>query len=127
MSTHEKDTFTSTYQWASSWEQLPWSHSEPTLFLSEVCRRREPATALDIGCGGGTDSIFLAGQGWDVTALDFIDKALEYTEQRAKEAGVTLTTVEADITTWEPPRQYDLILDHGLLHNMDPERHAAYR
>ncbi|MGI9290793.1 MAG: class I SAM-dependent methyltransferase [Gammaproteobacteria bacterium] len=127
MSTHEKNTFTATYDWASKWEDLPWSHSEPTLFLSEVCRRREPATALDIGCGGGTDSLFLASQGWDVTALDFIDKALEYTQQRAKDAGLSLTTVEADITTWEPPQQYDLILDHGLLHNMDPERHDAYR
>lgn len=127
MSTHEKDTFTATYNWASGWKDLPWSHSEPTLFLGEICRRRKPGTALDIGCGGGTDSVFLASQGWDVTALDFIDKALEYTQQRAADAGVSLQTVEADITAWEPPQQYDLILDHGLLHNMDPDRHAAYR
>jgi len=33
----------------------------------------------------------------------------------------------ADITDWEPPQLYDLVLDHGLLHNMDPLRYAAYR
>ena len=127
MNTHEKDTFFATYDWAKSWEDLPWSHKEPTLFLAEICRRRAPGAALDIGCGSGTDSLFLAQEGWDVTALDFMPMALEYTQQRANEAGVSVTAVEADITDWEPPRQYDLVLDHGLLHNMDPVRYDAYR
>jgi len=71
--------------------------------------------------------LFLAQQGWDVTSLDFMPKALEYTVKRATEAGVTVTPVEADITDWVPPHKYDLVLDHGLLHNMDPARYAAYR
>lgn len=127
MSTHEKDTFLATYQWAGDWESLPWSHKEPTLFLAEICRRRPPGRALDIGCGAGTDSVFLAQQGWEVTSLDFVPQALEYTRSRASEAGVAVTTVEADITVWQPPHSYDLVLDHGLLHNMDPDRHAMYR
>ncbi len=127
MSTHEKDTFLGTYQWAGSWEKLPWAHAEPTLFLAEICRRRPPGRALDIGCGAGTDSVFLAQQGWDVTALDFIPKALEFTQQRAEAAGVRVNPVEADITEWEPPHSFDLVLDHGLLHNMDPVRYAQYR
>jgi SAM-dependent methyltransferase len=127
MTTHEKDTFDATYEWAKSWQDLPWSHEEPTLFLAEICRRREPGTVLDIGCGAGTDSVFMATQGWDVTSLDFVDRALDYTQQRAQEQGVSVTPVVADITIWEPPQQYDLVLDHGLLHNMDPVRHDAYR
>jgi len=127
MSTHEKETFLQTYDWVNSWQDLPWAHDEATLFLAEICQRKTPGTALDIGCGAGTDSVFLASQGWDVTSLDFMPKALDYTQQRATEAGVTVTPVEADITTWEPPRQFDLVLDHGLLHNMDPVRYPAYR
>lgn len=127
MSTHEKDTFFATYDWAKSWEDLPWSHAEPTLFLAEICARREPGRVLDIGCGAGTDSVYMAQQGWDVTSLDFMPKALEYTQQRAAEVGCTVTAVEADITAWEPPHAYDLILDHGLLHNMDPVRYGSYR
>ena len=127
MDTHEKDTFVATYEWASEWQDLPWAHDEPTLFLAEICRRRKPGKALDIGCGTGTDSVFLAQQGWDVTSLDFVPKALEFTQQRAKKAGVDVNPVEADITQWEPPTQYDLVLDHGLLHNMDPVRYSAYR
>lgn len=127
MSTHEKETFLQTYDWVKGWEDLPWAHDEPTLFLAEVCHMRSPGTALDIGCGAGTDSVYLAQQGWDVTSLDFMPKALEFTQQRAREAGVDVTPVEADVTTWEPPHQFDLVLDHGLLHNMDPVRYPAYR
>jgi SAM-dependent methyltransferase len=127
MSTHEKATFIQTYQWAQDWSQLPWAHDEPTLFLAELCKQRRPGTALDIGCGAGTDSVYLAQQGWDVTALDFVPKALEFTQARAKAAGVDVTPVEADITTWDAPQAFDLVLDHGLLHNMDPVRFPAYR
>lgn len=127
MSTHEKETFLQTYDWVTSWEQLPWAHDEPTLFLAEICAKRPAGKALDIGCGAGTDSVYLAQQGWEVTSLDFMSKALEFTQQRAREAGVEVTPVEADITTWDPPHQYDLVLDHGLLHNMDPVRYPAYR
>ena len=127
MATHEKKTFFATYDWAKSWQDLPWAHDEPTLFLAEIVRQRKPGRALDIGCGAGTDSVFLATQGWQVTALDFMPKALEYTQQRARAAGVAVTPVEADITEWQVPAEFDLVLDHGLLHNMDPVRHSAYR
>lgn len=127
MTTQEKKTFFATYDWAKSWRDLPWAHEEPTLFLAEITRQRKPGRALDIGCGAGTDSVFLAQQGWDVTALDFMPKALEYTSQRARAAAVSVRPVEADITEWVVPQAYDLVLDHGLLHNMDPVRHPAYR
>lgn len=125
--TPEMKTFLATYDWAKNWQDLPWAHDEPTLFLADICQQRRPGRALDIGCGAGTDSVFLAKRGWEVTALDFMPKALEYTQARAREAGVDVTPVEADVTQWQPPHAYDLVLDHGLLHNMDPERHAVYR
>lgn len=127
MGTDELKTFTATYDWAKTWRDLPWAHDEATLFLAELCAKRKPGRALDIGCGAGTDSVWLAQQGWDVTALDFIPKALEFTEARAREAGVAVTPVQADITAWQADQPFDLVLDHGLLHNLDPARHAAYR
>jgi SAM-dependent methyltransferase len=127
MSTHEKKTFFSAYEWAKSWQDLPWAHAEPTLFLAEICQRRKPGRALDIGCGAGTDSVYLATRGWEVTSLDFMPKALEFTARRAQDAGVSIHPVEADISEWVVPHPFDLVLDHGLLHNMDPVRYPAYR
>jgi SAM-dependent methyltransferase len=127
MGTDELKTFMATYDWAKTWRDLPWAHDEPTLFLAELCAKRKPGRALDIGCGAGTDSVYLAQRGWEVTALDFIPRALEFTAARAREAGVALTPVQADITAWQADQPYDLVLDHGLLHNLDPLRHAAYR
>lgn len=127
MSTGEQKTFEATYEWARTWQDLPWAHEAPTLFLAEICQKRPPGRALDLGCGAGTDSVYLAKRGWDVTALDFVPKALEYTGNRARDAGVTVRTVQADITQWTVPEAYDLVLDHGLLHNMDPVRHPEYR
>jgi len=132
MSTHEKQTFTQVYEYADHHSKLPWAHEHPSTFLKEIVEERgepgqESFRVLDIGCGGGTDSVFMAAHGWDVTALDFIPKALEMTSARAAEQGLSVTTVEADITQWEPPGAFDLVLDHGLLHNMDPVRYPAYR
>jgi len=128
MSTHEKKTFDQVYSYADHYSKLPWAHDHPSRFLDEiVALAAKPGAVLDIGCGGGTDSVYMAAQGWTVTSLDFVAKALEMTAARAAEQGLSVTTIEADITTWEPVGQFDLVLDHGLLHNMDPVRYPAYR
>ena len=78
---HDKENFYKIYDWAGSdRSKLPWAHDEPTLFLRDiVAQRGKPGKALDIGCGAGTDSLYLAGEGWDVTSLDFMPAALEMT------------------------------------------------
>ena len=127
MSTHEKKTFDQVYSYADHYSKLPWAHDHPSRFIDEIAASQPSGKVLDIGCGGGTDSVYMAAQGWQVTALDFVSKALEMTSQRAAEQGLTVTTIEADIITWKPTDRFDLVLDHGLLHNMDPVRHSAYR
>ena len=126
---HDKENFYKIYDWAGSdRNKLPWAHDEPTLFLRDiVAQRGKPGKALDIGCGAGTDSLYLAGEGWEVTSLDFMPAALEMTCARAASAGLKLKTIEADITEWAPTDKFDLVLDHGLLHNMNPDRYPLYR
>ena len=53
--------------------------------------------------------------------------ALEMTRLRATAAGLKLITIEADVTEWQPTDKFDLVLDHGLLHNMNPDRYPLYR
>ena len=51
---------------------------------------------LDVACGGGRNAIFLAERGFDVTAVDVSDEALDRARRRADEAGVDVDFVRTD-------------------------------
>jgi SAM-dependent methyltransferase len=89
----------------------------------------EPGRALDIGCGSGHDAVHLAGRGWQVTAVEFVDKALAKAKQRAAEQGVEVQWVRADVGELgrlglEPG--YGLLYDFGCIHGLsDSARRGA--
>lgn len=98
---------------ATAWDaryadsELVWS-AEPNQFVARECADLTPGVALDLAAGEGRNAIWLAQQGWDVTAVDFSRVALA---KGAKVAGDTAVTwVCADATTWAPDRPYDLAL-----------------
>ncbi|WP_138758349.1 class I SAM-dependent methyltransferase [Modestobacter altitudinis] len=85
-----------------------------------------PGRALDVGCGEGGDALWLAGQGWQVTGLDWSEVALTRAAEHAAAAGVTdrVTWVRGDIHSWQPPvAAYDLVTAH-FLHPTADQRHA---
>lgn len=71
-------------------------------------------TALDAGCGAGADAVWLAQQGWEVTAVDVSPTAVGQAESVAADQTADVTSriswVVADLTAWEPPTQYDLVV-----------------
>ena len=54
--------------------------------------------ALELGCGTGTDTIYLAGHGWDVTGIDTVPKALATARRDASAAGVAPRLIQGDVT-----------------------------
>ncbi|MCH7786450.1 MAG: class I SAM-dependent methyltransferase [Chloroflexi bacterium] len=68
-----------------------------------------PGRALDIGCGVGGNAVWLAERGWQVTATDFADVAIEKCKQLAARRRVQVEFVVADATTFQPDGQYDFI------------------
>ena len=69
-----------------------------------------PGRALDVGCGVGNDAIWLASQGWKVTAVDISQAALDRAAIAAEDAKVTVDWVCADISTTPPAAgEYDLV------------------
>ena len=79
-------------------EERVWSGNPNVLLVREVADLA-PGSALDLGCGEGADAIWLARQGWRVTAVDVSATALRRGAAHAADAGV------ADGITWE---QHDL-------------------
>lgn len=91
-------------------EELLWS-SEPNRFLVEELAALPPGRALDLACGEGRNSIWLALRGFEVTGVDFSGVALEKAARLAKERGVTLQLIKADLLEWVPGKEnFDLVV-----------------
>ena len=124
----EKEVFEEFYRNITSREQLAWHHSEPNQQLKAATEARgETGSALDLGCGSGNDSVWMAKNGWSVTGVDFMPQALQFTREFAEENGVTVNTFQADVLEWETDEKFDLVLDSGLMHNMDRAKILRYK
>jgi len=93
----------------------------------ERIRRLTPGKrALDIACGEGRNSVFLAQQGFQVTALDISDVGLGKAVRRAAEAGVTINFQRVDLDGYRFTEQYDLIINFNfLMRDLIPEEVRA--
>jgi SAM-dependent methyltransferase len=71
-------------------------------------------TALDAGCGTGADAVWLAQQGWEVTAIDIsgtaVGQAETFAADQAPDVAARISWLVADLTVWEPPQQFDLVI-----------------
>ncbi len=89
--------------------ELVWSAGPNRLFAAEVAELA-PGRALDLACGEGRTAVWLAEQGWDVTAVDFSAVALEKAQAIAERRGVAPRFVLADLVDYLPaPQAFDLV------------------
>jgi len=72
-----------------------WSGRPNGRLVAEVTRL-SPGTALDVGCGEGADAIWLAQQGWTVTAIDVSDVAVQRAREAAERLGVAVEWMAGD-------------------------------
>jgi SAM-dependent methyltransferase len=105
-------------------EELVWS-LEPNRFVAEEVADLPPGRALDVACGEGRNAIWLAKQGWDVVAVDFSSVGLDKARRLAGAAGVSVEWLEADVTVWDPPGEFDLVVV-SYLQLAQPELEAVF-
>ncbi|HEV7626324.1 MAG TPA: class I SAM-dependent methyltransferase [Streptomyces sp.] len=96
-------------EWYAESEQV-WS-GRPNVVLVRETAGTEPGRALDLGCGEGADAIWLAGQGWHVTAADVSRVALGRASEHAAAAGVAdrIDWQQHDLGTSFPDGTFDLV------------------
>lgn len=87
-----------------------WS-AKPNRFLVAEVSELEPGRALDLACGEGQNAVWLAGLGWEVTAVDYADVAVAKGIERATSAGVTVAFGVRDLLDYRPDvRAFDLVV-----------------
>ena len=97
--------------------------------LERFVANAPPGRALDLGCGTGTNVVYLARHGWEAVGVDFVGRAIAKARRRAREAGVPdrSSFFIADVTRLQfLSGPFDLALDIGCLHSLPVRDRAAY-
>ena len=76
---------------------------------------------LDLGCGEGRNAVYFAQNGFDVIGLDTSSVGLRKMEKWAKEIGVQIHSLQADIINYRVADKFDVIFSTGVLHYLPPE------
>jgi SAM-dependent methyltransferase len=82
-----------------------WS-VEPNLFVADRLGPRDPGVGLDLASGEGRNAVWLAERGWQMTAVDFSEVAIE----RGRSANDSVEFIVGDVLVWEPHKTFDLVL-----------------
>jgi SAM-dependent methyltransferase len=98
---------------------LPWDTGRPSSELERVLTQYaiQPCRALEIGCGTGTNSVWLAQQGFEVTGVDLAPLAVEQAQRRARAAGVNAHFLAANVLELpELAGPFAFFFDRGCFH-----------
>lgn len=92
-----------------------WS-AEPNMFVADRLGDLPAGTGLDLGSGEGRNAIWLAGRGWEMTAVDFSEVAVE----RGRAVSDRVAWEVADVREWQPDHHFDLVVI-AYLHLVEAE------
>jgi len=108
--------------------RAPWDIGRPSADLKQAVENGtlRRCRVVELGCGPGNDAIYLAGRGFDVTAIDIAPSALSQAEKKAKDAGVKVRWLHADVLNPPELEPFDLIYDRGCYHGVRRQNAAGY-
>lgn len=119
-------------RWNERYEKgdTPWETGQPSSELNRVLAEVpiRPCRALELGCGTGSSAVWLAQQGFEITALDLSPQAIEKARQRAEAAGVNVRFLVADVLNPPPElaNPFDFFFDRGCYHVVRRDDPEAY-
>jgi SAM-dependent methyltransferase len=115
--------------------QPPWDSGTPSLEMQRVIAEYNvaPQRTLEVGCGTGTNAVWLAQQGFQVTAVDLVPLAIERAIARAKATGVKVDFLAANLLDSAAIGKlvangpYPFVFDRGVYHCLREENCLAFR
>jgi SAM-dependent methyltransferase len=106
----------------------PWDIGVRTE-LTEIVEagRIQPCRAIDLGCGTGSNAIYLAKHGFDVTGVDFAPSAIDQARAKAAAAGVRVHFIVDDLTNLRRVAgSFEFLLDYGVLDDLTRKDRDRY-
>lgn len=122
-------------QWSRTYRDrayhaLPWFSRAPYPWVQRAVEENwwaKGTRILDIGCGAGTNSLYLARSGFNVTGIDVAEGAIEAARQRASRAGVSVDFRIVDaLDTPFPDGHFGGAIDIGCFHTLPIELRRRY-
>ena len=99
----------------------PWDSGVTPPELVAFVESNPAGKSLDLGCGTGTNTIYLAQKGWDATGVDFVPRAVATARKKAAAAAVSPRLMVGDVTRLTElgiGSGYNLLLDLGCFHSI---------
>lgn len=105
----------------------PWDTGETPPEIKDHISGLEPGKALDIGCGTGTNVIYLGKQGWQVVGIDFIPRAIREARKKADGLNLDVEFHTMDVTQYfDLGQKFDFVYDIGCFHSLGFEKRSQY-
>src|SRR5512146_2875944 len=108
------------YEFMYRFRQPPWDTgvTPPEVVSFVEGGKVKPGRALDLGCGTGTNSLFLAAHGFQVVGVDYSSKALARARAKALRDNMHVDFVQSDVTRLDFLQEpFDFVLDIGCFHS----------
>lgn len=110
-------------------EDLPWELGKPRQILVDLVEKAllKKGKALDLCCGAGTNTVYLAQKGFEVTAVDISSKAIEYAKKKAEQAHVKIKFMMQNFVKLPfKVSEFDFIFDMGCFHHVKIEDRSTF-
>jgi ubiquinone/menaquinone biosynthesis C-methylase UbiE len=110
-------------------ESLPWELGKPRKSLVKLVEsgRIKPNKTLDLCCGAGTNPIYLAKKGFDVTAMDISDGATKLSKEKAKKENVEMNLLIGSFLSLPfKDERFDFVFDMGCFHHVKTSNRTTF-
>jgi len=109
-------------------EAIPWNLTQPNPVFIRLAKTLKPGKLAIVGAGRGHEVVAFAKQGFQVTAIDFAPKAIQYIIDRCHQLNLEVQTCLCDLFDLPPELNgsFDYVLEQTCYCAIDPKRRSSY-